>query len=171
MENGREMAEDKAAQSAFKNTEWKARARCVLCGHKFESYQEVILDHIVPISLGGAERKENWQLTCPLCNLQKREYWGVADLSRIQVLRSVQGKFFSLTLKELMGQLGSKTNPTRYWIFERDGRKCSTPDCTGSATSEKLYITCRENSLLPTIDNLASYCIDCIRNTGLPYCE
>jgi len=163
--------EDKVGQSNFKRDNWAIIKRCELCGHKFTDQNDVSLDHIIPLSLGGADKEKNWQLTCWLCNQQKEGYWGVADLSRIESIRSVQGKFLGLNASQIIPQLSVGSNPTRYWVFERDKRRCSSPDCEASAKSEKLCIACREICFLPTTDNLASYCIGCAKRTKRTYCE
>lgn len=45
----------------------KANGRCQLCGRKIE-YEDMTLDHIVPLSWGGADEMENLQCTCFPCN-------------------------------------------------------------------------------------------------------
>jgi 5-methylcytosine-specific restriction endonuclease McrA len=169
IEKGKEAVENIAAQHQFKREQWQIRERCELCGFKFSSLQDTTLDHIVPLSLGGAEKPSNWQLACSLCNIQKQEYWGISDLSRLASLRGCQGNFFRLTEENVIGQLRSKANPTRYWVLERDNRMCS--ECGVAAKHEKLYIARRERDFLLTIDNLTVYCLDCVKKAKLHYCE
>jgi 5-methylcytosine-specific restriction endonuclease McrA len=169
IEKGKEAVENKASQHQFKRDQWQVHQRCALCGFGFTSIQDATLDHIVPLSLGGAERSANWQLTCALCNIQKQEYWGISDLSRLASLRGCQGNFFRLTEQDIIGQLRAKANPTRYWVLERDNRMCST--CEVSAKVEKLHIARREKDFLLTIDNLTIYCFDCVKKTKLHYSE
>lgn len=45
----------------------RANGRCQLCGRKIK-YEDMTLDHIVPLSLGGADEMENLQCTCFPCN-------------------------------------------------------------------------------------------------------
>lgn len=45
----------------------RANGRCQLCGRKIE-YEDMSLDHIVPLSWGGADEMENLQCTCFPCN-------------------------------------------------------------------------------------------------------
>lgn len=168
---GRDAVENKSGQHKFKSEQWQKRGRCELCGYKFSSLQDVTLDHIVPLSLGGSEKPDNWQLTCSLCNNQKREYWGVSDLSRSVSFRSCQGDgtFFDLPSSKILDHLRLKSNPTRYWVIERDNRKCSL--CDASATETQLFIAPLNKGFLLTIDNLATYCFDCLKLKKLQYCK
>jgi hypothetical protein len=168
---GRDNVENKTGQGKFKSDNWKTVKRCEICGAEFANYDEVSLDHIIPLSLGGAERKDNWQLTCKLCNQQKMQFWGIADISRVESSRYSQGKFLGLKSNQLITQLATNSNPTRYWIFERDSRRCSIDGCLATAKTEKLYISYKKSNHLPTIDNLASFCIDCLPERSGPRCK
>lgn len=48
----------------------KAEGRCQLCGCKI-TYDEMSLDHIVPLAMGGEDSFENLQATCEPCNSHK----------------------------------------------------------------------------------------------------
>ena len=48
----------------------KAEGRCQLCGCKI-TYDEMTLDHIVPLAMGGEDSLENLQATCEPCNSHK----------------------------------------------------------------------------------------------------
>jgi len=56
---------------------WKFAHRCAHCrlmtnripGHPLQA----TCDHIVPVSLGGPDNKENWQLLCSSCNSKKAD--------------------------------------------------------------------------------------------------
>jgi 5-methylcytosine-specific restriction endonuclease McrA len=167
---GREGYENKARQSAFKNTNWKTIERCAICGHKFAEVQDVSLDHIVPLAFGGAEREDNWQLTCKLCNQQKASYWGVADISRSHCLTTENG-FFRLAPQQIIEQLRQPSNPTRYWVLERDEHRCTVDDCATRADQEKLYVGITAPGFLLTVDNLSTYCRDCVLNLKRPHCQ
>ena len=171
MKLGRDAVENKSGQHKFKSEQWQKRERCELCGYKFSDLQDVTLDHIVPLSLGGSEKADNWQLTCSLCNKQKSEYWGIADLSRSVSFRCCQGdgSFFKLPKTTVLDHLKRMNNPTRYWVIERDNRKCS--ECDTPATATHLFIAPRNEGFLLTIDNLATYCFDCLKQKKLPYCK
>jgi 5-methylcytosine-specific restriction endonuclease McrA len=164
---GREAVENKTGQHSFKKEHWGHVKRCVFCGHEFKTFEEVSLDHIIPLSLGGPEKPENWQLTCKLCNVQKDGYWGCADLSRIETFRKVQGQFFNLSEAQALAELGMPKNPTRYWVLERDLCKCS--DCHLSSADEKMTIARRDPELGMTIDNLAIFCVICAKKKKLQY--
>ena len=47
-----------------------AKGRCVLCGRKI-TYDNMTLDHIVPLAMNGADDVSNLQCTCEACNLFK----------------------------------------------------------------------------------------------------
>lgn len=44
-----------------------ADGRCVLCGRKI-LYEDMTLDHIVPLVMNGADDVRNLQATCKICN-------------------------------------------------------------------------------------------------------
>lgn len=44
-----------------------ADGRCVLCGRKI-LYDDVSLDHVIPLAMGGADDIRNIQVTCRACN-------------------------------------------------------------------------------------------------------
>lgn len=46
------------------------RATCYLCGKVCE-LDEIHLDHVVPLSKGGAHTPENVRVACAACNLEK----------------------------------------------------------------------------------------------------
>lgn len=45
----------------------KYDCRCALCGQKIK-FEDMTLDHIVPLSMGGADSMENLQVACLACN-------------------------------------------------------------------------------------------------------
>lgn len=47
-----------------------ADGRCVLCGRKI-IYDDMTLDHITPLAMGGHDSVENLDCTCRACNLFK----------------------------------------------------------------------------------------------------
>lgn len=47
-----------------------ADGRCALCGRKIV-YNDMTLDHIEPLTMGGADSVTNLQCTCEACNLFK----------------------------------------------------------------------------------------------------
>jgi 5-methylcytosine-specific restriction endonuclease McrA len=160
---GREKCQDRARQTAFKNAHWKEPGRCVICGHAFRDVGDVSLDHIIPLALGGPEKETNWQLTCRACNQQKKCAWGIADISRTQCLTVEEG-FFGKSQKEILTKLKAPSSPTRYWVFERDERKCV--DCSVPASAEKLYVAVLNTTWVITIDHLITNCTDCAKREG-----
>lgn len=164
---GRKNIENKTAQANFKVEKFKEQKSCTFCGHRFVDLADISLDHIIPLCLGGGERPENWQLTCKLCNQQKKEYWGISDISRVTSFSAFENNFFKLNADEVFNQLVRPGNPTRYWIFERDERKCS--GCIAKADDEKLYLGIIDDDHLLTLDNLTVYCDDCRRKKSKNY--
>lgn len=47
-----------------------AKGRCALCGRKI-TYDNMTLDHIVPLAMNGVDDVSNLQCTCEACNLFK----------------------------------------------------------------------------------------------------
>lgn len=45
------------------------RGRCAICRGRMG--KETHIDHVIPLKLGGPDRRSNLQLTCPTCNLSK----------------------------------------------------------------------------------------------------
>lgn len=45
----------------------KSGGRCELCGQRL-LFEEMTLDHIIPLSMGGEDSMENLQATCYTCN-------------------------------------------------------------------------------------------------------
>jgi len=46
---------------------------CAICGKKFESMKDITFDHIMPISKGGDDEFENFQLAHFKCNQTKAD--------------------------------------------------------------------------------------------------
>jgi len=49
---------------------YNADGRCVLCGRKI-IYDDMTLDHVTPLAMGGHDNVENLQCVCRACNLFK----------------------------------------------------------------------------------------------------
>lgn len=60
----------------------KGNGCCQLCGRKISS-NLFTLDHITPLSLGGADEMENLQCTCKSCNTQKASFLPETFFDRI----------------------------------------------------------------------------------------
>ena len=56
--------------------------RCQLCGKKL-TLDDMTLDHIVPLNLGGADRLENIQIACFACNQLKKNILPGDFLNRV----------------------------------------------------------------------------------------
>ena len=44
---------------------------CPYCGVKFNTIEDITLDHVVPKSLGGSDSNKNLLLSCQECNQRK----------------------------------------------------------------------------------------------------
>lgn len=56
--------------------------KCQLCGKKL-TLDDMTLDHIVPLNLGGADKLENIQIACFACNQLKRNILPEDFLNRV----------------------------------------------------------------------------------------
>lgn len=80
-EEKKKAREEKAKQSKRKNFSQSKRkmiynradGRCQLCGRKI-LYEEMTVDHIVPLAMNGSNSDENLQCACKSCNRQKAAY-------------------------------------------------------------------------------------------------
>lgn len=61
------------SQSVRKMIYEKADGRCRLCGRKIK-FEEMTLDHVIPLVLNGVDSVENLQCSCVSCNQQKGSY-------------------------------------------------------------------------------------------------
>lgn len=64
--NGRIKFPKEVREMIYHSTDGK----CALCGRKLV-YDDMSLDHITPLAMGGADSVENLQCTCKACNLFK----------------------------------------------------------------------------------------------------
>ena len=60
-----------------------ADGRCALCGNPI-AFEEMTLDHIVPLAMGGADEVENLQCSCKACNQFKGSILPTDFFDRIQ---------------------------------------------------------------------------------------
>ncbi|MEV4606157.1 HNH endonuclease [Neorhizobium sp. LMR1-1-1.1] len=49
----------------------RQKYRCAECGASVRKTTERHVDHIMPLSRGGSNGKQNLQVLCPPCNLKK----------------------------------------------------------------------------------------------------
>ena len=90
--------EDRDARVRWRDLQFELDrvGRCPYC-HVQLTPEVTQIDHIVPLSRGGDDSPENWQLVCGVCNMGKSDSiegryslnWGSSDLFRRLVL---QGK-------------------------------------------------------------------------------
>lgn len=76
----------------------RSSGRCELCGKRL-LFEEMTLDHIVPVSMGGADDMENLQASCLACNQFKSNILPDDFMDRInkifmyQMEKQYKGKF------------------------------------------------------------------------------
>ena len=76
-----------------------AKGRCALCGRKI-TLDEMTLDHIEPLAMGGADAVENLQACCLACNRFKGSVLPVDFMQKItdiflyQMEKEIRWKFF-----------------------------------------------------------------------------
>lgn len=66
-----------------------ADGRCVLCGRKI-TYNNMTMDHIKPLAMGGEDSVENLQCTCSACNLFKGSVLPEDFLDRVSEIYQYQ---------------------------------------------------------------------------------
>ena len=66
-----------------------ADGRCVLCGRKI-TYNNMTMDHIKPLAMGGEDSVENLQCTCSACNLFKGSVLPEDFLERVSEIYQYQ---------------------------------------------------------------------------------
>lgn len=82
-----------------------ADGKCQLCGRNID-YENMTLDHITPISQGGADDLENIQCTCEACNLFKSNI--------------LPAKFFDRITEIFMYQMEKKYGFRNEWKMARN---------------------------------------------------
>ncbi len=53
---------------------WENGKRCAICGRKIKSFEDLSVDHIVPLSRKGQRTINNCQLAHKWCNSMKSDY-------------------------------------------------------------------------------------------------
>lgn len=82
VENKKKIKRKQYSENQRKIIYQKANGRCQLCGRKIE-YEDMTLDHIVPLSLGGADEMDNLQCTDFACNKFKSNIFPAEFVDRI----------------------------------------------------------------------------------------
>lgn len=73
----------------------QSEGRCVYCG-RFIPFDEMTIDHIVPLSKGGTNYEKNLQCCCKECNLMKQDllerdfYRKMKEILRHQVKQKIR---------------------------------------------------------------------------------
>lgn len=79
----------------------KADGRCALCGRKI-LFEDMTLDHIIPLAMNGVDDIENLQCACDLCNKAKASALPEEFIDRISSIFMYQME------KKYAGRLGWK---------------------------------------------------------------
>lgn len=97
----------------------KADGYCQLCGERI-LFNQMTLDHIVPLSMGGVDSAKNLQCTCEACNRFKDNILPELFMDKIvkvfmfQMDKKYNGKicwrFTKTMLLKLIKQMGAETN-------------------------------------------------------------
>lgn len=66
----------KVTKAARRTVIRKAKGRCSICGQRLRSKEEVTLDHIQPVSMGGKNSIDNLRAAHKECNMAR----GTLDL-------------------------------------------------------------------------------------------
>lgn len=64
---------DKRASRGFNKHRMQQRMICRYCGRSFDDYISKTKDHVIPVSKGGLDRKENRRPCCYDCNQWKSD--------------------------------------------------------------------------------------------------
>ncbi|MDD4329004.1 MAG: HNH endonuclease [Aliarcobacter sp.] len=148
--------EDFTKQHNFKEKNWKRIERCEVCGFKFRIQSDATLEHVLPLSLGGADNDTNWQLLCKSCNGHKTNYWGVSDLKLVDSF--ISKDILKLTKVEDIQKRLPKD--IKYFIIESQKRKCSY--CQNTSSEAKIEVKLELTSVL-NIDSFSTICETCIK--------
>ena len=85
----------------------RTNGRCQLCGRKI-LYEEMTVDHIIPLAMNGNNSDDNLQCACKSCNRQKAAYLpeefidGVTRIFLYQMEKKCSGKVRWKIIKGLM---------------------------------------------------------------------
>lgn len=52
---------------------WEHGSRCAICGKKIRDFEDLTVDHIIPLAKGGKNTIENCQLAHKSCNSYKND--------------------------------------------------------------------------------------------------
>lgn len=71
---------------------WKYGNRCAICGKKIRNFEDLTVDHIIPLDKGGKKVIENCQLAHKSCNAAKsnalpEEHEKILKYNRRRILR------------------------------------------------------------------------------------
>lgn len=153
--------EDFTGQQNFKANNWKKIARCEVCGFKFRIQSDATLEHVLPLSLGGADNDTNWQLLCKTCNGHKTNFWGISDLKLVDYF--ISKDILKVTKIEDIKEKLPKD--IKYFILEFQNRKCSY--CQKTSAETKIEVKLEHTTVL-NIDSFITICETCVKTKKIP---
>lgn len=71
---------------------WEHGRYCAICGKKIRTFDDLTVDHIIPLSKGGKNEIENCQLAHKRCNSIKSDkmpdvyYWRMKHNKRLMII-------------------------------------------------------------------------------------
>lgn len=95
----------------------KYDGRCAYCGNKIK-YEEMQVDHIEPLYLGGADDESNYAPACRMCNHYKSVYTVEKFRFQLEELQRRLEKVYIFRLALRYGLIKETSNEVRF-LFER----------------------------------------------------
>lgn len=125
--------------------------RCKICGVKLNlapaktgNLQQPELDHKIPFIFGG-NHPDNLQIICKACNIGKGQH-----LTLYGDIAVCSNMFYTQRADKRL----------RYWVYIRDGCKCSY--CAHTAATETLEMAKKFSRGRIIFDNLITVCMECV---------
>lgn len=75
---------------------WEHGRYCAICGKKIRNFDELTVDHIIPLAKGGKNEIENCQLAHKICNMKKNDsmpdvyYWRMKHNKRLMLVAKLR---------------------------------------------------------------------------------
>lgn len=75
---------------------WEHGRYCDICGKKIRNFEDLTLDHIIPLSKGGKNEIENCQLAHRACNSMKKDLmpdayaWKIKHNRKLMILAKLR---------------------------------------------------------------------------------
>lgn len=92
--------------------------KCAYCGKKIR-YDEMQVDHIKPLYLGGADDESNWAPACRMCNYYKSTKMIAVFREELEKLRGRLEKDFIFRLALRYGLIRETSDKVQF-LFEKE---------------------------------------------------